>query len=276
MSATPPRAARRAACPRPGPVRARCYAAHSRLAWGVSLLIHAAGLALCHLAPVAPDGPRQATRPEALPVCPVMLAGVRAPLAFDDPARGALAPPRPAPPGAAVEPFEPPLPRVPRRPCRLEPPRPPERPDERAVPRLPDIPAPPVALPVARPEPDDPPPAEPPTPKPARPARTPPSVPSPGSDQATVDVVPTPTHNPPPPYPRAARRNRYEGLVILLVRVSREGAARSVDVTQSSGHAVLDDAARRAVERWRFRPATVDGRSAEAALEVPIRFKLTD
>jgi protein TonB len=47
-------------------------------------------------------------------------------------------------------------------------------------------------------------------------------------------------------------------------------------VKQSSGHAVLDEAALAAVRAWRFEPATLNGAPVEAEAEVPIRFKLTD
>ena len=87
---------------------------------------------------------------------------------------------------------------------------------------------------------------------------------------------PVPTHNPPPAYPKIAQRKGYEGLVVLLVRVSRRGACLSVEVRRSSGYRVLDDAAVDGVRRWRFRAATIGGRPVEGEVEVPIRFQLTD
>jgi len=80
----------------------------------------------------------------------------------------------------------------------------------------------------------------------------------------------------PPAYPALARRHGYEGLVVLSVRVSRDGRPLSVSVKQSSGHSVLDEAALAAVRAWRFEPATLNGAPVEAEVEVPIRFKLTD
>jgi protein TonB len=60
--------------------------------------------------------------------------------------------------------------------------------------------------------------------------------------------------NPLPPYPRAARRQGLEGRLVLRVTVTAEGKPRIVKVLESSGHALLDDAAARAVARWRIQP----------------------
>lgn len=80
--------------------------------------------------------------------------------------------------------------------------------------------------------------------------------------------------NRPPGYPFAARRRGLEGRVLLRVEVSRAGAAERVTITRSSGHGLLDDAARRAVAGWRFLPATVAGAAVSGAVDVPVSFRL--
>jgi protein TonB len=62
---------------------------------------------------------------------------------------------------------------------------------------------------------------------------------------------------------------------VLLVQVDADGGVASVSVATSSGHALLDRAAREAVESWRFEPGRRDGRAEARPLEVPIRFRLT-
>jgi protein TonB len=100
---------------------------------------------------------------------------------------------------------------------------------------------------------------------------------SPSGDERALVLSPVPCgDNLPPVYPRLARRRGQEGLVLLSVRVSLDGACLAVEVKMSSGHDALDRAARAAVERWRFEPARLDGAPVEAELEVPIRFQLTD
>lgn len=80
----------------------------------------------------------------------------------------------------------------------------------------------------------------------------------------------------PPIYPQRARRLGEQGRVMLRVNVSAAGAPLAVSVAESSGYPSLDDAARAAVEGWRFVPATRDGQPIAATAEVPIRFRLAD
>jgi protein TonB len=80
--------------------------------------------------------------------------------------------------------------------------------------------------------------------------------------------------NAPPAYPAHARRRGVEGTVILLVHVGPDGRPRRVEVDQSSGHTLLDRAARRAVQKWSFRPATRGGREVAGSVKVPVRFQL--
>ena len=81
-------------------------------------------------------------------------------------------------------------------------------------------------------------------------------------------------HNPPPKYPRAARRRGQEGRVVLSVRVSSQGSADTVTIHSSSGHGILDRAAVKAVQRWRFIPAQRNGQAVAMTVRVPVTFKL--
>ena len=80
----------------------------------------------------------------------------------------------------------------------------------------------------------------------------------------------------PPRYPRKARRLGLEGRVILRVQVDENGKATSVMIAQSSGHDILDRAARKAIGRWRFMPAEQRGRSLASTIEIPVSFRLED
>jgi protein TonB len=48
-------------------------------------------------------------------------------------------------------------------------------------------------------------------------------------------------------YPDEARRRQLHGQLVLTVGLNRDGSIKSVDIIQSSGHRVLDDAAQRIV-----------------------------
>lgn len=81
--------------------------------------------------------------------------------------------------------------------------------------------------------------------------------------------------NPKPPYPRLARRQEFQGTVILAVDVEPDGSVARAQVKQSSGYAILDQSALDTVaSSWRFIPACRDGRAVSCRVEVPISFLL--
>ena len=79
-----------------------------------------------------------------------------------------------------------------------------------------------------------------------------------------------------PDYPHLARKMGWEGLVVIRVRVGADGSCLGASVMQSSGYAVLDEAAREAVQAWQFTPATKGEVPVEGELDIPIRFTLVD
>jgi protein TonB len=82
--------------------------------------------------------------------------------------------------------------------------------------------------------------------------------------------------NPAPRYPDQARRLGQEGLVQLSVNVNVQGDATQVKIKQGSGFSLLDEAALKAVRRWRFHPAKLGGLPVDSNVEVPIRFRLNE
>jgi protein TonB len=82
--------------------------------------------------------------------------------------------------------------------------------------------------------------------------------------------------NPKPEYPREARRNGQEGMVMLLVEVLPNGDARKVSIEKSSGHELLDNAAVKAVRKWRFVPAKKGANPTPAWVKIPVEFSLED
>lgn len=81
-------------------------------------------------------------------------------------------------------------------------------------------------------------------------------------------------YNPHPPYPEAARRAGLTGVVMLRVSINERGRVSGVSVARSSGHSLLDDRARTAVQRWIFRPARQNGKPVATHVDVPVRFSL--
>lgn len=78
--------------------------------------------------------------------------------------------------------------------------------------------------------------------------------------------------SPHPAYPELARRARIQGVVVLQVKVRTDG---SVEVTKVlEGEPVLADAAKDAVQRWRARPALINGTKVETISTVKFDFEL--
>lgn len=76
-------------------------------------------------------------------------------------------------------------------------------------------------------------------------------------------------------YPPEALRNREQGTVILSVLVGADGSVLGVEIEKSSGSRSLDRAAREAVAKWRFHPATRNGIAHSAWASVPVTFNLS-
>jgi TonB family protein len=83
-----------------------------------------------------------------------------------------------------------------------------------------------------------------------------------------------PLETPQPAYPETARRSSQEGTVILKIRIDEDGRVREAGIESSSGHAVLDDAARAAVLTWRYRAATLRDRPVSSIRRVRLVFRL--
>lgn len=78
----------------------------------------------------------------------------------------------------------------------------------------------------------------------------------------------------PPPYPPLARRLGYEGEVLVRVLIDEDGIVTDALLDHRSPHAILDDAALRAVRLWEFEPAYREGKRVPSEVVVPVRFLL--
>ncbi len=81
-------------------------------------------------------------------------------------------------------------------------------------------------------------------------------------------------NNPPPAYPKAAQRLGMQGRVLLRVQVLSNGTVGALEVKQSSGKSVLDEAALAAVKNWVFTPAKRGSTPIDGWTQVPIEFRL--
>jgi TonB family protein len=77
-----------------------------------------------------------------------------------------------------------------------------------------------------------------------------------------------------PRYPGAARRAGVQGPVVVRGIVRKDGTIDDVEVIKDLPYG-LGDAAREAVSRWRFRPATYRGEPIDLYYTVTVNFRLT-
>ncbi len=106
----------------------------------------------------------------------------------------------------------------------------------------------------------------------------------PGTDKTTLqstsgairDEQPTYLKNPAPPYPEAAKSQGQEGVVHLKVDVGPDGLVEDLSIRKSSGFPLLDEAALKAVRKWKFKPGKMAGLATSMTVQVPVRFKIEE
>ena len=75
-----------------------------------------------------------------------------------------------------------------------------------------------------------------------------------------------------PVYPKRAVDLGLEGEVTLLAQVLADGHVESCEIETSSGHELLDESARKALRKWRFKPRRTNGVAHPFVARVPFRF----
>ena len=81
-------------------------------------------------------------------------------------------------------------------------------------------------------------------------------------------------YQPEPIYPAMSKRMGEEGKVVVLLFVGRDGFVEQSKIMESSGIALLDQAALEAVRQWQFSPPQRNGKVAGVWVWAPIFFKL--
>jgi len=82
-------------------------------------------------------------------------------------------------------------------------------------------------------------------------------------------------HNPKPDYPIALRDRGISGVVWFRVWVDAKGHPQEIEVAKGSGYRLFDEAALRAVQRWRFIPAKDAQQRLASWVEFAVRFVLS-
>jgi protein TonB len=79
-----------------------------------------------------------------------------------------------------------------------------------------------------------------------------------------------------PDYPLDMRRLSKEGSVTVRVMVNENGRVVGVELIKASEPSFFEAAKRQALSRWRFLPATRDGKTVGSALTLTLTFRLED
>lgn len=77
-------------------------------------------------------------------------------------------------------------------------------------------------------------------------------------------------------YPRRARMRGWEGTVVISLRILPDGQLSDVQLADSSGIRVLDDAALQSVSRIRVRHVAAIHGSDGLYMTIPVEYRLTD
>jgi protein TonB len=86
-------------------------------------------------------------------------------------------------------------------------------------------------------------------------------------------TVPEVIFNPEPSFSDEGRKAKAQGIVLLLLVVGKDGRPYDIHVGQSLGMR-LDEKAIEAVNRWRFRPGTLNGQAVATRIAVQVDFHL--
>lgn len=79
-----------------------------------------------------------------------------------------------------------------------------------------------------------------------------------------------------PPYPASEQRAQRGGVVRIRVTIGTDGRVRAVERVSATSDAFWAAAERQALSRWRFRPATLDGRPVESSKVLTLHFRIED
>lgn len=100
------------------------------------------------------------------------------------------------------------------------------------------------------------------------------SIPDQIYNQTEVDQSPRVLRSFPPQYPYLAKRDNIEGWVVLRFVVDTEGMAEKVEVVAADPVGIFEEAALKAVTRYRFKAAIKNGEAVNCIIKQRIRFTL--
>jgi protein TonB len=99
-------------------------------------------------------------------------------------------------------------------------------------------------------------------------------IPNPTYTPEEVDHAPRVLRSFPPQYPYMAQRDNIEGWVVLRFVVDTEGVAGKVSVVAADPEGLFEEAALKAVARYKFKPALKNGDAVNCIVTQRMQFSL--
>lgn len=96
-----------------------------------------------------------------------------------------------------------------------------------------------------------------------------------GGMAGSMDSDLIPLQRIPPSYPAEARRAGVSGSVTIDVTVNPDGSVRKARVIEAKPKGLFEAAAVTAIQKWRFKPKTVDGKAVEFHGVQTVKFDLS-
>jgi|GEM_PF-5652932 len=97
------------------------------------------------------------------------------------------------------------------------------------------------------------------------------------SDDRLLPVITEPSFSAQPQlpvYPKLALKRRWQGQALVQALVNEQGATERVELVQSTGYALLDQSALKAVSGWSFAAAEENSGQIRAWVQVPVNFTI--
>jgi periplasmic protein TonB len=79
-----------------------------------------------------------------------------------------------------------------------------------------------------------------------------------------------------PPYPRSEETAQRSGVVRIRLTIAPSGRVTAVERLSATNDAFWRVTERQAINRWRFRPATLDGRPIQGVKVMTVNFRIQD
>jgi protein TonB len=77
-----------------------------------------------------------------------------------------------------------------------------------------------------------------------------------------------------PPYPADKQRLEQEAVLKLRLTIDERGRVVAVDPVGNADRSFLDAARKHLIAKWRYKPATEDGRAIPSSTVITLRFEL--